>query len=61
MHVVCDFVALCVGRRGRSGEGLVVGKLWVETDEEVVVVQAFEGAGEGGGRREVGYMVEGCG
>lgn len=33
----------------------------VETDEEFVVVELGDGAGEGNRPREVSYVVEGCG
>jgi hypothetical protein len=45
--VVRHFVALCV-RCGRGGgKFFILRELWVEADEEIVVVEKREGVGEG--------------
>lgn len=61
IHVVGDSVAF--GRWGGRvrGERFVRSIFRVETDEEFVVVELGDGAGEGNRPREVSYVVEGCG
>lgn len=59
--MVCHFVAFCGGRVGRRGQRLVVCEFRVEADEQVVVVQAGEGAGDWDRGWEVRYVVESCG
>lgn len=61
MHVVCDFVAGGERGGGGGGQGFVVGEVWIEVEEGVVVLEGGEGVGEGCVGWEGGGVVEGCG
>lgn len=59
--MVGDSVAFGRWGGGVRGDGFVRSIFRVETDEEFVVVELGDGAGEGNRPREVSYVVEGCG
>jgi hypothetical protein len=47
MHVIGNFVALRVGCGWLGRQCLVVRKFWIEADEQVVVVEVFQGVLKG--------------